>query len=47
MNMGSLYSDHAKYEDALKSTNDALTLFRELGDEFSGKLIQNNLHAHG
>jgi tetratricopeptide (TPR) repeat protein len=42
-NLGSFYSDHAKYEDALKSTNDALTLFRELGDEPQQSQCLNNL----
>ena len=43
MNLGSYYADHAKYEDALKSTTDALTLFRDLGDEANQALCLNNL----
>jgi tetratricopeptide (TPR) repeat protein len=43
MNLGSYYADHAKYEEALKSTTDALTLYRDLGDEAKQALCLNNL----
>jgi len=43
MNLGSFYADHSKYEDALKSTNAALSLFRDLGDEERQSLCLNNL----
>ena len=43
MNLGSFYADHAQYEEALKSTNDALRLFRELGDEANQAQCLNNL----
>ncbi len=43
MNLGSYYANHAKYDDALKSTTDALTLYRDLGDESRQALCLNNL----
>ncbi len=43
LNLGAFYNDHAKYEDGLKSLTDALTRFRDLGDEESQAFCLNNI----
>ncbi len=43
LNLGKFYNDHAKYDDALKILNSALTQFRDLGDQASQAICLNNI----
>jgi tetratricopeptide (TPR) repeat protein len=43
LSLGKFYNDHAKYDDALKILNGALTQFRDLGDQASQAICLNNI----
>jgi serine/threonine protein kinase/Tfp pilus assembly protein PilF len=43
LNLGAFYGDHARYEEGIKVTNEALTLYRDLDDQADQALCLNNL----
>ena len=43
MNLGTLYHDHGKYDEALNFTGEALQLYRDTGDELNQAQCLNNI----